>query len=408
MIDAVINHTAIEKVLINYRQQLQVEWDSILIYWKKNMVDHKYGGFYGSINNDNDVVKAAPKGVVLNSRILWAFSATYQHTNNEQDLQMATRAFDYICNHFVDTPYGGVYWSLDEQGNMLDARKQIYGLAFAIYGCSEYYKVTRNEAALKICKDLFNCIEEHSFDKQRNGYIEAFTKEWKQTDDLRLSEKDDNEKKTMNTHLHIVEAYANLYRVWPDDILRNKIVNLLFIFDKHIIDHQTGHLHLFMDDEWNVRSTLQSFGHDVEAAWLLLQCAEVANDAKLIARYKELSVKMATASIEGLDTDGGLWYEYDSAKDHLIKEKHSWPQAEAMIGFFAAWQLTGNEKYLKHSLNAWQFVQQYLIDKENGEWYWGVYDDYSIMQKEKAGFWKCPYHNSRTCLEIITRISAIV
>lgn len=408
MIDAAINYTATEKALINYRQQLQSEWKNILSYWKDNMTDHQYGGFYGSINNDNSVVAAAPKGIVLNSRIVWTFSAAYQYAKDEQYLQVATRAFDYIAKHFIDTQYGGVYWSVNEQGNMLDGRKQVYGLAFAIYGCSEYYKATGNEAAVEICKDLFNKIEEYSLDKQRNGYIEAFTREWQQIDDLRLSEKDDNEAKTMNTHLHIIEAYANLYRVWPDDMLRSKIVNLLFIFDNYIIDHRAGHLHLFMDDEWNVKSTVQSFGHDVEAAWLLLQCAEVINDDKLIARYKELSVKIAQAATEGLDTDGGLWYEYDSANDQLVKEKHSWPQAEAMTGFFTAWQLTGDEKYLNYSFNAWQFVQQYLLDKKNGEWYWGVYADYSLMQKEKAGFWKCPYHNGRTCLELITRISVIV
>lgn len=408
MIGAAVNYTATEKALMNYRQQLQSEWKSILVYWKENMVDHQYGGFYGSINDKNIIDKAVPKGIVLNSRILWTFSATYRHSKNQQDLQTATRAFDYICNHFIDIEYGGVYWSVDERGNMFDGRKQIYGLAFTMYGCSEYYKATGNKAALKICKDLFSYIEEYSADKQRNGYIEAFTREWKQTDDLRLSEKDDNEVKTMNTHLHIIEAYANLYTVWPDETLRSKIVNLLFIFDKYIIDQQTGHLHLFMDDEWNVRSTVQSYGHDIEAAWLLLQCAEVINDDKLIAQYKELSVKIAAASLKGLDKDGGLWYEYDSAKDHLIKEKHSWPQAEAMTGYFTAWQLTNDEKYLEHSLKAWEFIQQYLVDQQNGEWHWGVYSDYSLMQKEKAGFWKCPYHNSRACLEIISRISAIV
>lgn len=395
------------QILPVYRDELSAELESILNYWIKYTPDKKKGGFIGSLDNANTVDEAAPKGVVLNSRILWTFSAAYKAIQKPEYLDMAIRAYKYIADHFVDRKYGGVYWSVDIDGSPLDIRKQIYGLAFCVYGLTEYYKATDDAKALHLAKDIYDKIEQHSFDKKKGGYLEAFTQDWKIMDDLRLSEKDDNEKKTMNTHLHIIEAYANLYTVWPDENLKEKVKHLLDIFEQYIINRETHHLNLFMDENWNIRSSLISYGHDIEAAWLLQECAEMVQEDHFITKFRELGIQLADAAAEGLDKDGGLWYEYEPANDHLIKEKHSWPQAEAMVGFLNAWQLTGEDKYLYHSFANWGFIKQYIKDNEKGEWFWGVHEDYSPMNKEKAGFWKCPYHNSRACMEIVKRISAL-
>ncbi|MEI9947384.1 MAG: AGE family epimerase/isomerase [Chitinophagaceae bacterium] len=388
-----------------YRKELNEELQSILSYWINNTIDEQNGGFYGSVNNDNIPDRSARKGIVLNSRILWTFSAAYHFTGKQSHLKIAERAFEYIIDHFFDHEYGGVVWSVDAGGKILEGKKQIYGLAFCIYGLSEFYTVTNNGLALHFAKELFYSIENNSFDKQKNGYLEALTREWQAIDDLRLSQKDDNERKTMNTHLHIIEAYSNLYKVWPEELLRERIINLLGLFDKYFINKNNYHLNLFMDDDWKMKSSLESFGHDIEAAWLLLECAVIINDKQYIEVYKKLAVKITDATVEGLDQDGGLWYEYDPAADRLIQEKHSWPQAEAMIGFFNAWQLTGDQKYFRHSVESWEFIKKYIRDDKNGEWLWGVKEDYTAMEKEKAGFWKCPYHNSRACMEIIRRIN---
>jgi cellobiose epimerase len=390
--------------LMQYKKEVTDELFSVLAYWEEYAVDKENGGFYGSISNDNIPDATAPKGIVLNSRILWAFSAAAIYTREERYSELATRAFNYISRHFTDNEYGGVFWSVDNTGKVHDDRKQIYGLAFCIYGLSEYYRLTGNSMALHTAKQLFSQVEEHSVDRQKGGYIEALTRDWKPLQDLRLSEKDDNEKKTMNTHLHIVEAYANLYRVWPDKKLRERIINLLELFGTYIINKETNHLNLFMDEDWKVKSTLQSYGHDIEAAWLLQECAEIVECKLYVDQFKATGVMLADAAAEGLDSDGGLWYEYEPANCQLVKEKHSWPQAEAMVGFFNAWQVTGEKKYLDHSIRSWEFTRHHIKDHEKGEWYWGVYEDYRIMEKDKAGFWKCPYHNSRACLEIIKRI----
>jgi cellobiose epimerase len=392
------------KILSVYRAEMLDELTSILNYWMNYTVDEEQGGFYGSVSNENVPDKTAPKGMVLNSRILWAFSAAFLYTNEQRYLNIAQRAYQYIIDHFIDHELGGVYWSVDYKGKMLDDKKQIYGLAFCIYGLSEYYKASKDELALYFANDLFEYIEQYSYDKKNDGYLEAFTREWNTISDLRLSEKDSNEKKTMNTHLHVIEAYANLYSVSEDIRPREQIMNLLDVFEKHIINSNTFHLNLFMDENWNVKSSLISFGHDIEAAWLLLQCAETTGNHSYINRYKELSIKITDAAIEGSDADGGLWYEYESKKNHWIKEKHSWPQAEAMVGFMNAYQVGGNKKYLERSINSWAFIKRSIKDKVKGEWFWGVDENNVVMaKKDKAGFWKCPYHSTRACLEIIDR-----
>ncbi|MEN9570187.1 MAG: hypothetical protein RL172_1418 [Bacteroidota bacterium] len=399
--------TGNEAALKAYSQQLHDELQEILNFWMQHTVDTQYGGFVAAVDNLNQPTAAA-KGVVLNSRILWTFSAAWLHSPQPAYLDMAHRAFNYLCTYFVDTTYGGVYWSVQPNGSPADTRKQIYGLAFCIYGLAEYYKASKHPPALHLAQQLFEAIEQHSFDKANGGYFEAFNQQWQPIQDLRLSDKDDNEKKTMNTHLHIIEAYANLYSVTGHPALRDKIIHLLEVFDKYIINHQNGHLNLFMDENWQVKSTLVSYGHDIEAAWLLLECAQIIQHHQYIKLYTALSIQMANAAAEGLDADGALWYEYEPLAEHLIKEKHWWPQAEAMVGFLNAYQLCGQQPYLQQSLHAWQFVQQYLKDEKHGEWWWGVEADYSIIQKEKAGFWKCPYHNGRACIEVIKRIQSIL
>ncbi len=392
-----------------YKSEVEQELNDILKYWIDNTVDVVNGGFVGKIDNDNIIDDKAPKGSVLNARLLWSFSAAYNLTKNVQYLQMAERAFKYICKYFIDKEFGGVYWTVDHKGDPLGTKKQVYAVSFAIYGLSEYYRATEDKEAKTLAIQLYNDIVRHSYDEKYGGYIEAYTREWKEISDLRLSDKDANEKKTMNTHLHVMEGFAHLYRIWPDAGLKQKLQELIHLFLDHIIDKNTQHLILFFDEDWTPKSNILSYGHDIEAAWLVQEAAEVIQDHTLIETVKEQSLLMATAVARGLDSDGGLWYEKDIIANHLVKEKHWWPQAEAMVGFYNAYQISGDEQYLQHSIDSWQFIKNYIKDNENGEWYWGIKEDNSIMDGEdKAGLWKCPYHNSRACIEICQRIACKV
>lgn len=391
--------------IINLKTELTAELNNILEYWSKHTVDQKNAGFIGQIDCNEFKNFEAEKGSVLNARILWSFSAAYSITKKEEHKSNAKNAFEYIITHFYDKEFGGIYWSINPDKTPKDSKNQIYALAFVIYGMTEYYAISKDEKALTFSVMLYNRIQKHSYDPISKGYFEAFTRDWQPIEDLRLSDKDANEKKTMNTHLHIVEAYSNLYKIWKNETLKNDIIELLEVIETHFINEETGHLRLFFNENWVEKPDVISHGHDIEAAWLLLQCAEISEDAALIERYKKYAILLTDATIEGIDPiDGGLWYELEPEHNELIAEKHWWPQAELMIGFYNAYELTSNQIYLEIVLKNWDFVKSHLLDKQNGEWFWGVYADYSLIQKDKVGFWKCPYHNSRACIELIKRL----
>lgn len=385
-------------------EELQQEVHAILQYWLKFTIDEHNGGFYGSVDNDNFPDILAPKGLVLNSRILWAFSAAAVNDYKPEYKTAADRAFTYIQQHFIDETYGGAYWSVDVNGKSLDTKKQVYGIAFCVYGLSEYVKLTQNQDALALAIKLYEVIEQQAKDNVGEGYTEAFQQNWQPIEDLRLSDKDSNTPKTTNTHLHIIEAYANLYEVWPNEQLAENIKAILTIFDKYIIDKQTHHLKLFFTNNWQSQTNTYSFGHDIETAWLLQHCAAVIKNSVYEQYFKNLAVKMAQVTQNWVDKDGALWYELDISTKVINKQKHWWVQAEAMVGFYNAYQLTGNKLFKQLSISNWQFIKHFLIDVETGEWFWGVDENHQLLNEPKAGFWKCPYHNVRACLQLISRV----
>ena len=401
-----VQNRPVEDQLSILKNELSDELSNILNYWMKYTPDEVYGGFVGRIDESNDVIANAPKGSVLNARILWSFSAAYNLTKNAEYLLYAERAYQYITEYIIDKKFGGVYWSVNYEGKPLDTKKQVYASAFTIYGLSEYYIASNNKGAKLLAIELYELLVKKSFDTKNTGYLEAFTRDWQPIEDLRLSAKDANEKKTMNTHLHVLEAYTNLYRIWWDEGLKSQIETLINNFLDHFIDPKTYHFLLFFNEEWNSKSGLISYGHDIEATWLLQAAAEVIDNDFLLEKIKTVNITITEATLEGLDDDGGLWYEYEPEDHHLIKQKHWWVQAEAMVGFYNTWQITGDEKYLVIVEKNWQYTKAKILDTKNGEWFWGRDENGEIMQGEdKAGIWKCPYHNSRACIEIIKRIS---
>ena len=365
--------------------------EHILPFWMERMPDPR-GGFYGRIDGHGVVHPEAEKGAILNARILWTFASAYRILGNPAYLEMATRAKRALLDDFFDPDYGGVYWSLNHDGSPLDTKKQIYALGFAIYGLSEYARATGDEEALAHAVKLFFDVENHSFDTEKNGYFEAFTREWGTIADMRLSDKDANECKTMNTHLHILEPYTNLYRVWPDERLAAAIRNLIAIFTDKILDPQTFHLRLFFDDDWNSKVDKTSYGHDIEASWLIHEAALALGDEALLAHVEPVVRSIAQhAEFERLFTQSSQWWEF----------------AETVVGFYNIWQHWDDKDALEKAKKAWEFACTYLLDKEQGEWYWAVrLPDYAPdLTEDKAGFWKCPYHNGRACMELLQRQS---
>ena len=378
--------------------------NNILKYWPTKMIDPRNGGFYGRISGSEQLYADADKGAILNARILWTFSAAYRILGKEEYLTIATRAKQYIIDKFYDKEFGGVYWSLNYLGKPLDTKKQIYAIGFAIYGLSEYARATGDGEALDYAIKLFDSIEEHSFDKERNGYFEAMTRQWGEIADMRLSEKDANERKTMNTHLHILEPYANLYRVWKDSRLEQQLRNLIDVFITRILDKETYHLNLFFDDDWNSKYHIISYGHDIEASWLIHEAALVLDDKDLLKKVEPVIVKIAEAAAEGFTPENGMIYESNLDKHHVDRDRHWWVQAETVVGYMNIYQHFGDHKSLERALSCWDYIKNNLIDHEQGEWFWSIKANGEINRDDdKAGFWKCPYHNGRMCMEIIER-----
>ncbi|MBE8712447.1 AGE family epimerase/isomerase [Sphingobacterium hungaricum] len=379
-----------------FRKELE---ENILPFWAEKMVDYEHGGFYGAIDGHNRLQEKANKGVVMHARILWTFSAAFRVLKKESYLNIANRAFEYIKLHFIDAKFGGVYWELDYLGNPVNKKKQTYAQGFALYAFSEYYRATSIPEALTLSKAFFEQIESLK-DQETGGYWEAFTEDWQPIEDMRLSDKDENEAKTMNTHLHILEPYTNLLRIWPDQQVIRAQHELLDLFLHKIYNPKNGHLQLFFDKNWNSQTDTISYGHDIEAAWLMLEAAEVLNNTELKEEVATTSLAIALASAEGLLADGSMAYEL---KDGVLdKERHWWVQAEAVVGFQYLAVQFDQVHYLEYSKILWKYIQNELIDYENGEWYWSRNEGGSINRKDdKAGFWKCPYHNGRMCLEMM-------
>lgn len=377
---------------------------NILPFWMERMVDPR-GGFYGRIDGEGVLDPEAPKGAILNARILWAFSAAYRLLGDERYLATATRAKDYILRHFVDPEYGGIYWSLNPDGTPLDTKKQFYAIGFAIYGLSEYARATGDEESRNAALELFEVIEKHSRDREENGYIEAMTRDWRLIDDMRLSDKDDNAAKTMNTHLHIIEPYTNLLRVVPEnETVKEAVRNLINIFLDRIEDPETGHLGLFFDMDWKRRDSEVSYGHDIEAAWLLLESAQAVGDFELLEKTLRHTRRIALAALEGRADDGSMIYERH-ADGRYDEDRHWWVQAENVVGQTYLWRFHDMPEMLDKAMQSWEYIRDNIVDSEGGEWVWRKdAQGNANPADDKAGFWKCPYHNSRMCIETIERL----
>lgn len=379
--------------------------ENILPFWMIQMPDRS-GGFYGRMDGEGRLVPDSDKGAVLNARILWTFSSAWNHFHDRRYLENAERSFQYVCSHFIDSEFGGVYWSLNPDGSPSDTKKQFYAIAFTIYALAEYYAASGDKNALELAVNLFRSIEEHSLDNRYGGYFEACTRDWKPIGDMRLSEKDQNDAKTMNTHLHILEAYTGLYRVWKDERLAVALKNIIELFLNRIIGND-GHLILFFDEQWHPQSTMFSYGHDIEASWLLCEAASVLGDDSLFSRVRKVSRAVAAASMEGFTDDGGMEYEFDPVAGYRNASRDWWVQAETVVGCINQFQFTGNEAWKERALSEWRFIRKHIICPD-GEWYWAALPQGKGFVPDKvndrAGFWKCPYHNARMCLEIIDRI----
>lgn len=368
-------------------------------------IDEQNGGFYGALTNDLQPRNDVPRSAILCARILWTYAAAFRRLNDERYLSIARRAYHYLTQVFWDRQYGGVYWQVNASGQPVVDRKHHYAQAFAIYALAEYYRATGEENSLLLAQTLFDRLETHGYDPLHGGYIEGSSRSWGALADMRLSEKDLNCRKSMNTNLHILEAYTNLRRVWDDGRLKASHHALIETFLSRILDRSSGHLKLFFDDEWTSLTNSISYGHDIECSWLLWEAASLQDDPVLQEQTRLASLVLAEAVYrDGLEADGSLRQEGGLPRDDEA-QKEWWTQAEAVVGFYNAYLLSGQERYAQAAWHTWLYIREHLIDRRYGDWFKRLrYDGTPDLNAFKAGPWECPYHHSRMCFEMLERL----
>jgi len=408
--------------LKRYQNIFETELNNILSYWKTHALEEDGNSFYGAVDLNGKPVLTANKSCVLNSRILWTFSEAAKIFDRDDYCEIAGVAYNVISNNFYDSQHGGFFMELSPQNKVENDIKHTYAQAFVLYSLCKYYELKQTESVLDQIKHLFQLLEEKTKDPKNLGYFESFNCEWIKIEDNRMA--DNNEPKSMNTHLHVLEAYAALYKVWKNDNVKHRLKELLEIFINKII-RKNGHLGIFFNnefDEVDASKGICSFGHDIEASWLLWEAAEILGDEEIKKSLFSLVTKMAE-SIErvGVDKDGGLFLESTRFGSHVRTNKHWWLQAENLVGFMNAYQLNGKMEHWETVKLCWEFINTFVIDHERGEWYTKVNrlgqpyliepeDDPSPYYRNdwKIDPWKCPYHNGRAMMELIKRITLLL
>jgi cellobiose epimerase len=389
--------------MLNKAEAEKMLKNNILPFWQR-MADREKGGFYGEADFYGKINKSADKGCILNSRILWTFSAAFRLLKDNAYGECAALAKDFLDASFLDKEHGGLYWLVDHTGRPLDTRKQFYNIAFGIYALSEHYLALGDQSSLELAMNLFDVTEKYGLDKTAGGYIEANDREWNSIDDFRLSDKDLNSPKSMNTNLHVLEAYTTLTRAGGGECVRKALENILRMTLEKIVNKKRN-FELFFDMNWNSLVKDISYGHDIEGSWLLYEAALAAGNESLVSEVKQIAVEIAEVTYAAAvdNKNGGLFSGCDEA-GKVTAKKEWWPQAEAVVGFYNAYELSGEKKYLDAADGIWEYIKNNFADYKNGDWHNELsLDNKPDINMPKAGFWKCPYHNARACYEIIRR-----
>lgn len=389
---------------LQLKQETAAELTGHLLPFWNNLKDDR-GGFYGGVDFDLTLNKQAMKGGILNSRILWFYSNVFLTTGNKEALLYAKHAYDYLVSNLLDKQFGGIYWMLNADGSVLEDTKHTYCQAFAVYGLSSYYAASGDSEALHLAHELYRLIESRCTDAF--GYGEAFSRDFKPAENRQLSEDGYLADKTMNTLLHVIEAYTELLRVGQSTEVRACLTKAMQLCLNKVYDPKERMLQVFFDKQMRPISDIYSYGHDIEATWLLDRACDILDDAALTKQVDEMNRALTAHVLEEAFECGAL--NNERLRGVPDKNRVWWVQAEGVVGFLNAYQRGRGEHYLNTALALWGYIKEHLRDsREGGEWYWLVgLDGTPVSGRPIVEPWKCPYHNGRMCMEVVTRCATL-
>lgn len=372
---------------------------TIIPFWR-SMRDNQFGGYYGFYSYDLQLEEKASKGCILNSRILWFFSSAYTLLREETLRNEADHAYSFLKEACYDRKNGGLYWMVSYKGMPEDTDKYTYNQAFAIFALVAYYEATKQEEARSLAMELYELIEHKC--KDHFGYLEAFDEQFKPISNEKLSENGVVAEKTMNTLLHVFEAYTGLYKVSKEQRVKKSLKWILSIFEEKVYNKEKRRQEVFFDREWNSLIDLHSYGHDIEASWLIEEGCKLIEESELTERMLDITKALRAKIYERAYVNHSLLNECENGIDNTMRIW--WVQAEAVVGFLSGSIVEPEKKeYRRAAKDIWNFIKNYIIDtRKHSEWYWQVYEDGTPdKQKPIVEPWKCPYHNGRMCLEIM-------
>lgn len=384
------------------KKEFEKELDHIINFWSK-LNDPEFGGFYGVVDYDLNIDKKADKGCILMSRILWFYSNAYLLKRDPDLLEYAASAFEFLRDYCVDQENGGVYWSVTYDGKPKDDSKHTYCISFVIYALTSYFDASNDYSAIDLAYKLQDVMEDKC--KDEFGYLEAMDVKFNKISNDKLSENGVIADRTMNTLLHILEAYTELYRVTDDARTYDLLRAILYRLNTDVYDEENKFLRVFFDNDYNSIIDLQSYGHDIEASWLIYRSLEILQDEILYEKYTPMVLQLADTTIKAMFIDGRSM-PYECEKGKINTNRVWWTQAEAIIGFYNANSIDHKRKdYLEASEAIWEFTKDKMIDsRENGCWYNELDASYNPIKMDIVNEWKCPYHNGRMCIEMIRRL----
>lgn len=385
-----------------FMQEIKAHLTTKLIPFWEGLKDEERGGYTGYMGYDLTLEKTYEKGCILNSRILWFFSGAYRLLREENLREDAEHAYRFLREHCIDREFGGVYWSVTSEGEPLDMTKHTYNQAFAIYALSSYYDAVKDEEALTLAAQLQELIEEKCRDG--GGYLEAFDRAFRPAGNEKLSENGVMAERTMNTLLHVFEAYTEYYRVSGDERTALYLKEMLDLIDRKVYNRAKQRQEVFFDRDWHSLIDLHSYGHDIEAAWLIDRGLEILDDPAYTDRISPLTKEMTEHVCRAAYRNHSLLNEAENGVDNTIRVW--WVQAEGIVGFLNGYQKQGRKRYLEAARDIWEYIKKYLIDpREGSEWFWCVDENGVPAKKPIVEPWKCPYHNGRMCMEVIRRLA---